>query len=31
MFPDHYLFVKEELRWSTETNYGEYHTMLESF
>jgi hypothetical protein len=30
VFPDNYLFVKERLSWSTQHNYGEYHTMLKS-
>lgn len=30
VFPDKYLFVKEDLSWSTEHNSGEYHTLLES-
>ena len=30
VFPDNYLFVKEDLSWSTNHNYGEYHTLLQS-
>jgi hypothetical protein len=30
VFPDNYLFVKEVLSWSTDHNYGQYYTLLES-